>query len=400
MRRIRLKSNGQSRHARHARYARCEGAPAISRKRIALAVFAVLLILAIGFGGAIWYYAGLIDDGALRIDRVREYDVRVVGIDGSTITLDAADDDTRPELLGLEWPGGYARADGAFESDGDFEVRGFRPVIGALIPGMMVRFDKQAFFDDPLVARGVDYSQVQYESPLGPLDAWHVDAPGDTWMIYVHGKGADRGVGLRILPTVQEAGLQSLMISYRNHETSPDDPGGQYEYGLTEWRDLEGAAQYALNNGATGIVLAGWSMGGGVVANFMYESSLADEIDGIILDSPMLDFDATIDWAAEQRGLPGVLTGAAKWFAGQRFGIDWDGVDYLARVDELSVPILLIHGDDDDTVPVAISERLVAARPDLVTYLRIPGAPHSSSWNVTPDVYERAVSDFLERLPE
>ena len=372
----------------------------ISRKRIIIAAAAVLAVLGVGFGGASWYYAGLIEDLGLKIDRVREYEVRVVRVDGNTITLDAPDDDLRPDLLGLDWPGGYARADSSFGSDGDFEVRGYRPVIGELSAGDMVRLDKQAFFDDPLAARGIPFTEVKYESPLGALDAWHVDARTNTWMIYVHGKGSDRGTGLRILPTVRDAGLQSLIISYRNHESSPDDPTGRYQYGLTEWRDLEGAVGYALDNGAESVVLAGWSMGGGIVASFMYESALAGDVDAIILDAPLLDFEAAIDLGAEQRSLPGILTTVAKWVADRRFGIDWAGMDYLARVDKFQVPILLIHGEDDDRVPIWTSERLAEARPDIVTFVRVPGASHTSSWNTAPVLYERAVSDFLANLPD
>ena len=324
----------------------------------------------------------------------------MVSIGGDTITLDAPDDDLRPGILGLEWPGGYARADGALAPDGDFEVRGYRLVIGELSAGDTVRFDKQAFFDDPLAARGVPFTEVTYESPLGLLEAWHVDARSDTWMIYVHGKGGDRGTGLRILPTVRDAGLQSLIISYRNHEASPDDPDGRYQYGLTEWRDLEGAVRYALDNGAEGVVLAGWSMGGGVVASFMYESALAGEVDAVILDAPLLDFEAAVNLGAEQRNLPGILTGMAKWVADRRFGIDWAAMNYLARADELQVPILLIHGEDDDRVPISTSERLADARPDIVTLVRIPGASHTSSWNTAPDLYEQAVSDFLDLLAD
>ena len=323
----------------------------------------------------------------------------MVSIDGDTITLAAPDDDLRPDLLGLEWPGGYARADGALGADGGFEIRGYRPVIGELSAGDMVRLDKQAFFDDPLAARGVPFTEVTYESPIGPLDAWHAAAARNAWMIYVHGKGSDRGTGLRILPTVRDTGLQSLIISYRNHESSPDDPDGRYQYGLTEWRDLEGAVRYALDNGAESIVLAGWSMGGGVVVSFMYESALADEVDALILDGPLLDFDAAVNLGAEQRSLPGILTTAGKWVADRRFGIDWTGMDYLARADELRVPILLIHGEEDDRVPISTSQLLADKRPDIVTFVRVPGASHTSSWNVNPARYEQAVSDFLVALP-
>ena len=63
-------------------------------------------------------------------------------------------------------------------------------------------------------------------------------------------------------------------------------------------------------------------------------------------------------------------------------------------------PILLFHGTADATVPVATSDALAAARPDLVkTYERVPGAGHVRSWNLAPVRYEQDVRAFLARLP-
>ena len=93
-------------------------------------------------------------------------------------------------------------------------------------------------------------------------------------------------------------------------------------------------------------------MGGAIVTNFLYESSLAGEVRGVILDSPVLSFGDVIDYGAEQRGIPGLLTGLGKLIAGFRFDIDWDERDLLNRTDELAVPILLFHGDQDKTVHI------------------------------------------------
>ena len=73
----------------------------------------------------------------------------------------------------------------------------------------------------------------------------------------------------------------------------------------------------------------------------------------------------------------------------------------MSHADELRVPILLIHGDADRTVPVGPSDRLAAARPDLVSYRRLPGVPHAAAWNSDPARYGAWVVEFLARaLPD
>ena len=59
-------------------------------------------------------------------------------------------------------------------------------------------------------------------------------------------------------------GMASLLISYRNDGLAPSAPDGRYGLGSTEWRDVEAAIEYALDHGAAGVVLFGWSMGGAI----------------------------------------------------------------------------------------------------------------------------------------
>jgi len=49
-------------------------------------------------------------------------------------------------------------------------------------------------------------------------------------------------------------------------------------------------------------------------------------------------------------------------------------------------------------VPVETSDALAQARPDLVTYHRVPEATHARSWNIDPEKYEAAVRKFLAGL--
>lgn len=143
-------------------------------------------------------------------------------------------------------------------------------------------------------------------------------------------------------------------------------------------------------------MLIGYSMGGGIVMSFMERSSLAGRVAALVLDSPMLDFSATVNHDASS--VPGILHTLGKTVSGMRFGIHWKRLNYLERAGELHVPVLLFHGDADETVPVETSDKLARARPDIVTYVRVAGAGHVRSWNTDPEVYEASVRGFLARV--
>ena len=258
---------------------------------------------------------------------------------------------------------------------------------------------------DPRAEHGLEYEETTYPSELGAMPAWHVPGRTDTWVILVHGKGASRGEALRVLPPLAENGYHAFVVSYRNDRGAPQDPSGEYGYGATEWRDVEAAVVHAKNAGAQRLALVGYSMGGGIVVSFALNSDLADEIDAIVLDAPMLDLAAAIDLGADDSSLPiiglpvpGSLTAVAKRLAQWRFDIHWQQFDYLAAADELEIPMLVYHGTEDTRVPLETSEQLASLRPDLVTLEVFDGAGHVKSWNMDAQRYEETLIGFLDRL--
>ncbi len=366
---------------------------------ILLGVVVVVLAALVGVG---WYYSDILRDGALVPDHDPDtLDLQVIALEEGRVTLGVTSetetdgDWTKDIIFGLKGETSYGRVGAILAIDDEQVVREFFPLQGTPEVGDPVRLDSFAFPGDPLQAFGIGFEEVTFASHLGEFPAWFVDGPGDTWVIFVHGKGAGRREALRMLPTVAGMGLPSLIITYRNDLEAPRGPDGYYRYGQTEWHDLEAAADFAFRQGAHKLILVGYSMGGAIVMSFLYESPLAERVAGVILDAPMLDFGATIDLEAKQRGLPGFLTTVAKRIAGLRFDIDWGELNYLKRADELAVPVLLFHGDADETVPVKTSDALAQARPDIVTYERVEGAGHVRSWNIDPEAYEAAVRVFL-----
>jgi uncharacterized protein len=374
---------------------------------------AVVLVLVLAFfGGGGWFYSGEIRDGALasKPPGTPALQSRVLAVGDHSITLardpGSLSELTTPGTWGLRWTDGYGRL-GAIRSLGADRVERVFSRLEGTAPrvGEGSAVDGYAWPADPSLAAGRPAREVTYPSPLGPAPAWLVGGRRDTWVILVHGYNAARTETLRTLATVTRLGYPALAVTYRNDPGAPRTPDRLRRWGATEWRDLEAATRYAVGHGAGGVVLAGYSMGGAVVTSFLLSSPLASRVRGVVLDAPALDLGTVIDRGADDRELPVLgtpvppaLTEVAKGIAGLRYHLDWGRLDYVERAGRLATPMLVFHQSGDPTVPVAMSEALAAARPDLVTLERFGGDGHVQSWNVDRARYERAVRAFLERV--
>ena len=369
--------------------------------------FGFVLTVVVVVLAAAWYYASAIEGQALAVEHESDpYDLRVALIEGGRITLETMAEPAskghwaEAGIWGLESAGTYNQVGTIVEVDDSSVVRELI-VLGPLPREREpVRIDRDAFPSNPWLSYGIEYEEVGVVAALGTFPAWQTRGESDTWAILVHGKGAERTECLRILPALAEQGYSTLTITYRNDEGLSASPSGYHQFGADEWEDLEAAAEYALAAGASELILVGYSMGGAIAINFLYNSAVADRVKGVILDSPALDFEAVIDHGATQQ-IPGgeplrsVLTDLAMYVAAHRFGVDYRTMDHLERVAALSVPVLLFHGSADTRVPVWLSDRLAEARPDIVEYEVFDGAIHVGSWNQDRERYELAVRDFL-----
>ncbi len=369
----------------------------VRRIAIALGASAVAVWLV-----AIWVFSSILGDDLLTPrpdDPV--YDLEVATVGGGSVVISRTTETERDGVWGLASDTAYGQVSSIIEVRDDVVERGFRSLEGEFRPGDRVRFDEYAYTGNPRTAHGIIFEDVRIAGELGVYPAWKIDGDRHTWILYVHGRGIDRREqALRILPALRDAGFPVLVITYRNDVGAPPAPDGRYGWGRTEWMDLEAAARFAQLQGAEELVLFGVSMGGAITSMFLHESDLAALAVGLVLDSPVLDLEATVDVEADERGVPGIFVGGAKTLATLRFDIDWRELDQVERAAEFDVPVLLMHGSDDGTVPVASSDAFAAARPDIVDYERFQGAEHVRLWNEDPVRYETAVVGFLDEVAE
>jgi pimeloyl-ACP methyl ester carboxylesterase len=356
-------------------------------------VAAVLVVLYLAVG---WYVSSLLGDG-IRIDRPGP---------PSGLTIESADDDTvaytNSEPDGAWADIGYQAVtteDGEWVRTKPGDTPGTREVIeaeGLPDAGETAKLDGEFFQEDPKTGLGLDFEEVQIDTPLGPAPAWLVPGSSDTWAIFTHGRGYDRKDGLRALSVTHEMGYPTLVITYRNDDGAPA-ANGYGQFGKDEWEDLQAAVDYAQANGAEDIVLIGNSMGGAIEASFLLKSADASAVKAVFWDSPELNFESTVDDNAEELGVPGFVTAWGKALSSWRYGVDFSGVDYVARAQDFDVPILIGHSTTDDVVFISTSRDFVAAAdPSLVRLEEFDGADHTGLWNSERERYETLMREFLE----
>ncbi len=210
-----------------------------------------------------------------------------------------------------------------------------------------------------------------------------------------------RGMGVRDFCggslLCMELGQNLLLVEQRAQESSG---GHTISFGVNERFDALSWTRYAVSRfGAdTRILLYGVSMGAATVL-MASALELPENVRGIVADCPYTSVKEIICKVAREIHLepwffwPFIRLGAIVFG-----GFTPEDGSALEAVKKASVPILLIHGEDDRYVPVEMSRRLYAAKPELISLNTFPGAGHGLSYLADSRRYGRIVREFLSGL--
>ncbi|MFE5895404.1 alpha/beta hydrolase [Streptomyces sp. NPDC056462] len=308
----------------------------------------------------------------------------------------------RPGTYGLSGDGSHAVVGpvlAAARHSADTVVRRLERVThGTLEPGDNVWLTPNVYVGNPSDALGLEHADVDIPGELGALPAWFVPGARDTWVIAVHGLGTTREQAMNVMEFLSGRHFPVLALAYRGDLGAPRPPDGLNHLGETEWRDLDAAMRYAVRYGAKQLVLLGWSTGATMALRAAAHSGLRDRVSGLVLDSPVLSWEATLRALASARHTPSVLLPLAVRAAQGRTGLTADRANGNGNRDDLTVPTLIFHGPDDRVAPWSLSRRLADARPDLVALQTVDRAPHAAMWNADPEFYEESLRRFLTPL--
>ena len=192
-------------------------------------------------------------------------------------------------------------------------------------------------------------------------------------------------------------GHNVLLIDERAHGKSQ---GRSITFGIKERHDLLCWVDYALNRFGADIkiLLYGVSMGAATVL-MASGLKLPENVKGIIADCPYSSPLDIILEVGKQTGYPPKLIRPFVILGAKIFG-GFDVMEISAEeaVRNSRIPILLIHGADDNFVPAEMSEEIAKSNPEKITRYTFPGADHALSYMVDTPRYRKLVTEFVQRV--
>jgi pimeloyl-ACP methyl ester carboxylesterase len=84
------------------------------------------------------------------------------------------------------------------------------------------------------------------------------------------------------------------------------------------------------------------------------------------------------------------------WNARVRYGLDLEEISPVDWVRGVRVPVLLVHGQQDQYIPIEEARRVREANPAWVTLWEVPEAGHVTAATLRPDEYQRRVLAWFE----
>lgn len=194
-------------------------------------------------------------------------------------------------------------------------------------------------------------------------------------LLYAHGNREDLGLVRERLEQLRLAGFSVLAVEYPGYGTSPGRPSeeGAYE----AFRTLYDYALQELRVPPARVVLYGKALGGSLAIRLASERMVA----GIAVESTPVSAFRLVPIA---RLLP------------------WDHYDSSARLAAVDVPLFIVHGSEDDVIPISQGEEMLSLADTTTLHLWVDGAGHNDVVEVAGEIYWAAFERFMilvEALP-
>jgi len=249
---------------------------------------------------------------------------------------------------------------------------------------VMFRQGRYVYYPDTRIDRdpsqlGMAYEDVELRTEDGEtLGAWFVPSPAtgtNATILLCHGNAGDIGDRVDSVRTFHDMHFNVLIFDYRGYGTSSGKPTEKGTYA-----DVRAAWTYLVDK--RGIppretIVFGRSLGGAVAAWL----AAHEEPGMLVMES---SFTSATDMA--KRMFP-ILP--VRWFTRFRY-------DSLARLKDVSCPVLVAHSRQDQMIPFEMSRRLFDAAGEPKLFVEFNGGHNAGGLDVSPE-YQEQFKAFCER---
>ncbi len=208
------------------------------------------------------------------------------------------------------------------------------------------------------------------------LHGWWVRREGARLVtLYLHGNAGNVTYRYPQIQAVTAAGSSILMLDYRGYGKSAGRPT---EKGL--YTDAEAAYRHLIRTGyrPEQIILHGESLGTAVAIDLASRNPCA----AVVLEAPFPSARAVA------RTVFPVIGPMLVW-----------SFDSGQKIHRIRAPLLFIHGNRDDIIPLRLGQELFAVAPEPKTFWIVEGAGHNDIPDSAGEAYTERLHSFYEALP-
>jgi len=236
------------------------------------------------------------------------------------------------------------------------------PVTGACMQTSMI-------FPAPAQGRPPAYPDNLFRTP----EAAFLYFQGKKVVAYFHGNGEDLADSIPMISLLRSLGMGVLAVEYPGYGIAGGRPSERGAYAAAE--SALGWLRAERGVGSERVILLGQSLGSGVAAE-MARRGLGTRL---VLISP---FTSIPDMARR------IIPFFPARFVRHRF-------DTLSKAPAISMPVLVIHGTEDEVVPFSMGERLSHAFPHAQLVV-VPEGRHNDLSTLRAVEVRAALSPFLK----
>ncbi len=228
------------------------------------------------------------------------------------------------------------------------------------------------------------------------LRGWYCPTPERRRLVVlVHGMGGSRDEMAALGRDIREAGYDVLVFDLRGHGGS--DPSRLF-MGRRERGDVRAVLAWAVARGysADRVGWLGYSMG---ASTLLMEAAQNGDIRAAVLDSPFGNLPELLRAELTRHShLPAAFNPGILIAARLAFGVRTDDLVPLNSARRWGTrPLLLIHGEADDVVPIRQARELAGVLGPTCRSFSLPGVRHVGAYRSDPEHYVATVDRFFAR---